>query len=143
MRRDDVAVLALRRAAASETVPELRPFAAVSAAGEARRSLRPWLAAPSFDAQAAGDVLVAVSEAVANSVEHSGISPNDQITVRARLGSERLGVIVRDTGRWRRTRRDPLRGFGLTLMQSLMDTVEIDRRADGTRMEMTLHHHRK
>ena len=143
VRRDDVALLALRRAEPSETVLELRPFAAVSAAGETRRSLRPWLATHSFDAQAAGDALVAVSEAVANSVEHSGISSNDQITVRARLGSGRLGVIVRDTGRWRRTRKDPLRGFGLKLMQSLMDTVEIDQREDGTRIEMTLNPHPK
>jgi hypothetical protein len=45
---------------------------------------------------------------------------------------------VRDTGRWRRTRKDPLRGFGLKLMQSLMDTITIDQRDDGTRIEMTL-----
>jgi signal transduction histidine kinase/DNA-binding response OmpR family regulator len=138
VRRDDVALLALRRATPSESVLELRSFATVSAPAETRRRLRPWLAAHSFNTQAVGDVLVAVSEAVANSVEHSGVSPNDQVTVRARLGSGRLDVTVRDTGRWRRTRRDPLRGFGLTLMQSLMDTITIDRRDDGTRIDMTL-----
>ena len=108
VRRDDVALLALRRTTPSESVLELRPFATVSAPAETRRRLRPWLAAHSFDTQAAGDVLVAVSEAVANSVEHSGISPNDQVTVRARLGSGRLGVTVRDTGRWRRTAQGPV-----------------------------------
>jgi anti-sigma regulatory factor (Ser/Thr protein kinase) len=45
---------------------------------------------------------------------------------------------VRDTGRWRRTRKNPLRGFGLKLMQSLMDTITIDQRDDGTRIEMML-----
>jgi anti-sigma regulatory factor (Ser/Thr protein kinase) len=142
VRRDDVALLALRRATASESVLELRPFAAVSAAAQTRLSLRLWLAAHSFDPQAAGDVLVAVSEAVSNSVEHSGVSPNDQITVRARLDSGRLGITVRDTGRWRRTPKDPLRGFGLKLMLSLMDTINIDQRGDGTRIEMTLTPHR-
>jgi len=132
----DVMVINGRRP--SESILELRAFATVSAPGETRRRLRPWLATHSFNAQAVGDVLVAVSEAVANSVEHSGVSPNDQVTVRARLGSGRLDVTVRDTGRWRRTRRDPLRGFGLKLMQSLMDTITIDQRDDGTRIDMTL-----
>jgi serine/threonine-protein kinase RsbW len=79
-----------------------------------------------------------VSEAVVNAVEHSGITPNEQLTVRARLASGRLDITVRDTGRWRRTREDPLRGFGLKLMRSLMDTVNIDERGDGTRVELTL-----
>lgn len=57
---------------------------------------------------------------------------------RRAVGSGRLDVTVRDTGRWRRTRKDPLRGFGLKLMQSLMDTITIDQRDDGTRIEMTL-----
>ena len=138
VRRDDVALLALRRIAPSECVLELRPLATITAAGEARRSLRSWLAAHTFDAQATGDVLVAVSEAVANSVDHSGISPNEQVTVRARLRSGHLGVTVRDTGRWRRPRENPSRGFGLELMHSLMDTVNIDQRGDGTRVELTV-----
>ena len=91
VRRDDVAVLALRRTPPSESVLELRPLAVSTAARYTRRRLRPWLAAHSFDPEAAGDALVAVSEAVANAVEHSGISPNEQVTVRARLGSGRLG----------------------------------------------------
>jgi anti-sigma regulatory factor (Ser/Thr protein kinase) len=138
VRRDDVALLALRRTPPSESVLELRPMAVTAAAGETRQRLRPWLATNSFDAQAASDAVVAVSEAVANAVEHSGISPNEQVTVRARLRSGRLGVTIRDTGRWRRTREDPSRGFGLKLMRSLMDTVDIDRRGDGTRIELTL-----
>ncbi len=138
VRRDDVALLALRRTPPSESVLEIRPLAVITAAGETRRRLHPWLAAHSFDAQSSSDALVAVSEAVANAVEHSGISPNEQVTVRARLASGRLGVTIRDTGRWRRTREDPSRGFGLTLMHSLMDTVNIDQRGDGTRVELTL-----
>jgi signal transduction histidine kinase/DNA-binding response OmpR family regulator len=137
-RRDDVALLAVRRTPPSESVLELRSAAVITAPGEIRRRLRPWLADHSFDAQAASDAIVAVSEAVANAVEHSGISPNDQVTVRARLDSGRLDVTIRDTGRWRRTREEPSRGFGLKIMHSLMDTVKIDQRADGTRVELTL-----
>jgi signal transduction histidine kinase/FixJ family two-component response regulator len=138
VRRDDVALLALRRTPSSESVLELRPPAVATAARETRRRLRPWLAAHSFDPDAASDAVVAVSEAVVNAVEHSGITPNEQLTVRARLASGRLDITVRDTGRWRRTREDPLRGFGLKLMRSLMDTVNIDERGDGTRVELTL-----
>ena len=138
VRRDDVALLALRRTPPSESVLELRPLAVTAAPAETRRRLRPWLAAQSFDAQAASDAVVAVSEAVANAVEHSGISPNGQVTVRARLSSGRLGVTIRDGGRWRRTRGDSSRGFGIKLMHSLMDTVTIDQRGDGTRVELTL-----
>ena len=138
VRRDDVAVLALRRTPPSESILELRPLAVTTAARYTRRHLRPWLAAHSFDPQAASDALVAVSEAVANAVEHSGISRNEQVTVRARLRSGQLGVTIRDPGRWRRARADPSRGFGLKLMHALVDTVNVDQRGDGTRVELTL-----
>lgn len=124
--RADVAVLALRRTPPSESVLGLRPRAVSTAARDTRRRLGPWLAAHSFDPQAASDALVAVSEAVA-----------EQVTVRARLGSGRLEVTIRDTGRRRPARVDPLRGFGLNLMRSLMDTVKVDQRGDGTRVELT------
>jgi anti-sigma regulatory factor (Ser/Thr protein kinase) len=138
VRRDDVALLALRRTPPSESVLELRPFAVTAAARDTRRRLRPWLAAHQFDPQAASDAVLAVSEAVANAVEHSGTSSTEQVTVRARLGSGSLRVTIRDTGRWRRPREEPSRGFGLRLMHALVDTVDVDQRSDGTRVELTM-----
>ena len=58
--------------------------------------------------------------------------------MRARLRSGQLGVTIRDPGWWRRTRADPARGFGLKLMHALVDTVNVDQRGDGTRVELTL-----
>jgi len=137
-RRDDVALLALHRSADRESVLELRPLAQPTAGAYVRRRMEPWLAARGFDHERIGDVLVAVNEAVADAVEHSGISVQEQITVRAQLDGAELRITVRDTGRWRPAHERGLRGYGLSLMRALSETVSIDRRDDGTRVELAL-----
>jgi DNA-binding response OmpR family regulator/serine phosphatase RsbU (regulator of sigma subunit)/anti-sigma regulatory factor (Ser/Thr protein kinase) len=135
-RRDDVALLALRRSAPSESVLELRPPATRGAGAHVRARLRPWLQSRSFDPPTIQDALLAVSEAVANAIEHSGISSAQDLSVRARVSEGRLRVTVRDSGRWRAPHDEPMRGYGLSLMQALSERVSIDRRDDGTRVEL-------
>jgi len=135
-RRDDVALLALRRLGAGELSLELRPTANLSSGAHVRRAMRPWLAGQALGGEFADEALLAVSEAVNNAVEHSGVSAHGQVSVRARIDGRTLHVVVRDAGGWREPGQQEFRGHGLALIRGLMDDVAIDAREDGTRIEM-------
>jgi anti-sigma regulatory factor (Ser/Thr protein kinase) len=51
-------------------------------------------------------------------------------------GDDRIVVTVRDDGSWRTSEPVPDRGRGLALMRMLMDSVEVERRDDGTEVVM-------
>ena len=78
---------------------------------------------------------VAVSEAIANVVEHA-YGPRDAVfELEAALEEGRVAIAVRDFGRWRGARGED-RGRGLGLMEALMDSVELSRTSDGTTVRM-------
>ena len=102
----------------------------------ARTALRRWLSQSGVDPKTAAEVLVAVWEACANAIEHPVQPTSAQVVVRGDAGEETLSVSVRDSGRWQPRRRSATRGFGLTLVNGLMDDVLIERRPDGTEVRM-------
>jgi anti-sigma regulatory factor (Ser/Thr protein kinase) len=102
----------------------------------ARAALRRWLSQIGVDPRIAADVLVAVWEACANAVEHPLQPTTASVHVRAEAGEETLAVSVRDSGRWQPRRSSATRGFGLALVEGLMDDVLIERRPDGTEVRM-------
>lgn len=117
-----------------------------------RDRVRRWLGAHGWPASQVIDLVLAVSEAVSNSIEHGyGIGPDDyspgalvelacQVEVEAD-GFRRAVLVVRDEGRWREPASAPTatRGHGTTMMRACVDelTVEHDRR--GTRTTMRSH----
>jgi anti-sigma regulatory factor (Ser/Thr protein kinase) len=73
----------------------------IAATSEAPTAVRRWLDAISELrrlGQIAFDARLLVTELVANSVRHAGITASDQITVTLELGTERLRIEVRDPG---------------------------------------------
>jgi len=80
------------------------------------------------------DLKVAVSEACANAVEHSGCRATS-LEVSASLQAHRLTFIVTDTGLFRPPTRTQetfqSRGLGLPLMVALMDEVSFSRASGG------------
>lgn len=86
------------------------------------------------DSERTFDLKVAVSEACANAVEHSG-TESQPLRVAARLATGRLSFLVKDNGLFRPPsylREDfSNRGLGLPLMVTLMDEVTFTRTADG------------
>jgi serine/threonine-protein kinase RsbW len=135
---DDACVLAVHLA------PLARQFAhplvaAPAEVGALRRRLAPWLDRHGVDRETSQSVLLAVSEAVANALEHGyGFDGLGVTTVDALLVDGHLRVTVRDEGRWKEPRADTDRGRGTPIMHTLMDEVTVEPGPTGTTVTMTL-----
>ncbi len=104
-----------------------------------RRSFSAWLDTAGVDDDGAYDLLLAVNEAVSNSVEHAYPSDVDGL-VRISADVEQDGtlcVVVADDGRWRVPPAELSdRGRGLLLMRENVDQVVVDRTSGGTSVSL-------
>jgi serine phosphatase RsbU (regulator of sigma subunit)/anti-sigma regulatory factor (Ser/Thr protein kinase) len=132
---DDVAILMLGRELAGQPRLELSVRARARELAVVRRALRRWMNENRMAPEVAQDVLTAVGEAVANSIEHAYGANQGWVTLEAVYEADRLEIIVRDTGAWRPPRSGD-RGRGIPLMRAIMDTVEVDHAAVGTTVRM-------
>jgi PAS domain S-box-containing protein len=130
---DDVAVLLYRGP------PPLRIEFPADAAqlSPVRHELRTWLTRLRLDQDLVDDVVMAVGEAAANSVEHGGGDESQQVVVTGWIEGDDLVLTVEDTGSWRPPRQDSTvdRGRGLPLMRAVMD-VDVRTGADGTTVQL-------
>ncbi|WP_170166499.1 ATP-binding protein [Lentzea atacamensis] len=104
-----------------------------------RHQLREWLQESGFGDDEASDLVLAVSEAVNNSVEHAYPAPaTGTIEVRARIGKDgAVAIDVTDHGQWRVPPPTlTTRGRGLLLMRESVDDVVIDRSSRGTTVRL-------
>lgn len=102
-----------------------------------RQRLREWLRAWSWPADQLDDIVLAVSEAVSNSVEHAYVDqPLGMVEVRGGIEmtpdrQRQVMVIVRDHGRWRSPpRHHENRRRGIPLMRAYMESVTIGQPPD-------------
>jgi serine phosphatase RsbU (regulator of sigma subunit)/anti-sigma regulatory factor (Ser/Thr protein kinase) len=139
---DDVALLLLRRTALDADRFERRVPARPRELGRLRGGLRQWLAAGGATRTEVDEVLLAVGEALANSVEHAylGRRAGELELTALRMPDGTLRVTVRDFGRWRETVLGRRRGRGAPLMREVMDAVDVASGIWGTTvlMERTL-----
>jgi len=127
---DDVAMVAARlvpRELVLDLVAEPAQLAGL------RRSVRAWLielGAPTGDVE---DIIVAVNEAAANTVEHAyDDATSGTLRVVASASDAGVTITVSDRGAWRPQVPSGERGRGLQLMRDLVDDLEVSRgRADG------------
>ncbi|MDN4174214.1 SpoIIE family protein phosphatase [Nocardioides sp. SOB77] len=126
-RTDDVAVLVLQRAPGAAPRPVLVPLEleldlplAAEASGRARREVRPRLLAAGLDERDVFEVLVSLTEAVNNAVEHAVAPTRDRVLVRVAVDDveRRVRVEVQDFGRWRERGPSMDRGHGAALMSA-------------------------
>jgi anti-sigma regulatory factor (Ser/Thr protein kinase) len=130
---DDMALLvaAVEPAAAFSIELPARP----DSLAPIRRRLRAWLARAGFDLDAAAEVVLAVSEACSNAIEHAyDASGPGTVLLRAQAGEGGLHLEVVDRGRWLVSEPNDERGRGLYLMRGLMDRVEVETDGEGTRI---------
>ncbi|HZB95569.1 MAG TPA: ATP-binding protein, partial [Herpetosiphonaceae bacterium] len=122
--------------------------------GEYLSQVRAWLIDPATRAHLSpeelGDVHLAVTEACANIIEHAYGGRSDRmIFLTATARDDRLSVTIRDTGAQfdpsavRRPDLEETRegGYGMYLMDTVMDSVDYDRSAAaGTRLTLVKTH---
>jgi PAS domain S-box-containing protein len=128
---DDVALLAVRPAAVARDRLQLSLPAEPESLGGLRRRLGRFLHGAGADQDEAFEITLTISEAAGNAIEHA-YGPGDAVFfVEASVDGGEVVASVRDTGSWR-DRRDDQRGRGLTIMNGLMDDVEVARSPTGT-----------
>jgi serine/threonine-protein kinase RsbW len=106
----------------------------------ARDRVRTWLRAGGWTSPHLDDLVLAINEAVSNSIEHGyGIGPGDPagtgvVELRGEMTDHHVTVTVRDRGTWRPPVHDPAstRGQGIRLMRACVDEVSVEGSADGT-----------
>lgn len=100
----------------------------------ARDKVRTWLRAHGWTAPQLDDLVLAINEAVSNSIEHGyGIGADDPagtgtVELRGEISDHHVTFTVRDRGVWRQPVDDPksTRGQGLRLMRACVDQVTVD-----------------
>ena len=103
-----------------------------------RRRLRAWLAHRSVDSDEAAGVVLAVSEACNNAIEHA-YRDNGGGPVKVSSGAAEGGVLrilVEDHGTWRDDAPSDDRGRGIKLMEQLMHSTDIQTGLHGTRVTL-------
>ncbi|MCZ7590102.1 MAG: SpoIIE family protein phosphatase [Gaiella sp.] len=129
---DDVCVLTLFRIPTVEVFSHSFPAAPVELAG-LRERLRGWLEESGVPEDVERGVVLAVSEAAANAVEHGYHCDGDGlVTVMARHAGGSLELTVRDEGTWREGPRTTDRGRGLEIIRALVEELTIDREDGAT-----------
>jgi len=98
---------------------------------------RSWLVPYALSGDAEDDLVLAVSEAAANSVEHAYPAPTADDTVELTFWTEPRAICVEivDHGQWRTPSPEPTgRGRGIEIMQRVVAFVLIHHDSRGTRV---------
>jgi len=108
-----------------------------------RRGLRGWLRALGWPEIETGDLVLAVSEAVSNVVEHAYQADRPGVVrVRAERSVEaeksaRVVVTVTDHGRWHEPSTELTnRRRGIPMMRAIAESVDVLGGADGTQVRL-------
>jgi anti-sigma regulatory factor (Ser/Thr protein kinase) len=135
---DDVALLLLT----TEATPagfEVEIPAEPSALPDLRRRLRRWLERRDVGTTESADVVLAVSEACNNAIEHAYSEREGTIKLAIDVEQSAVRAVVEDQGTWRdAAETSDERGRGITLMKHLMESAEIETDAGGTRVTLVL-----
>jgi anti-sigma regulatory factor (Ser/Thr protein kinase) len=132
---DDVVVLALQAAAATDHRLERTLPADARELGSLRRELRRWLADHGADEREIAALTLAAQEACANAVEHAYGAGDETFDLAALADGGTVEITVTDRGQWRLPRGEH-RGRGLALMRALVDEVDLATGERGTTVRL-------
>jgi len=97
-----------------------------------RHALRHWLDGIGTTDPLADDLLIAVSEAMANARDHAYQGADDgEIVVTGRVRTGKIELSIRDRGRWAPSVRTPTRGRGVLIMEAVADEYRISATPEG------------
>ena len=132
---DDVALLAIRPQPVGTGPLALSLPAEPGALVGLRRRLSRFLHAAGATEQERYEITLTISEAAGNAIEHAYGPGDARFDVEAEIADGEIVVCVRDQGTWRE-RRGEHRGRGLTIIEGLMDHVQVTTEGDGTTVRM-------
>jgi anti-anti-sigma factor len=132
---DDVALLTVRVLPVPTGDLHLLLPAEPQALTTLRRSVDQWATTSGASDEEAHDLVVAVSEAVTNMIEHAYTKTGGQVEVEAGMCQGLAQVVVRDRGR-RRSSRPQEDGGSLLVMQRLVDKVDVATGPEGTEIRL-------
>jgi PAS domain S-box-containing protein len=132
---DDVALLALRSLPMVDRFDVDFPTAPESLASM-RALLRRWLRHAESSDRETAEIITACGEAATNTIEHAGGGGGAPFVISGRLNGHEVEITVRDSGAWRAPRAGD-HGRGISLMEALMDSVEVTPTPEGTTVRMT------
>jgi anti-sigma regulatory factor (Ser/Thr protein kinase) len=132
---DDVALLAIEAVPIGASM-QMTLEASPRVLAGLRATIRRWLMPMGVPDSDMFDIALATSEAASNAIEHAYGAREATFAVRCEHRDGEVTVAVEDAGRWR-TSTPYGRGRGLAIMRALMDSVEIDRREEGTAVTLS------
>ena len=135
---DDIAIVVYRQPYAPLKIEK---SAAAGQLSDVRHQLAAWLRAAAIPEGKIADIVLAVNEAAANSIEHAyrGHKPG-KVRVEGENDGARVHVRIIDKGSWKPAPVDPgVRGRGLLLIRAVSDWLEMDCTPSGTTVNMSFH----
>jgi anti-sigma regulatory factor (Ser/Thr protein kinase) len=114
----------------------LRIPARADSLARVRAEARRWLSQAGVDLETTFDLVLAVSDACANAVEHPIARRSDCVEIGGSLERGEIVVTVRDFGAWRDDRAPGDRGRGLPIINALVDDLDVLCSSDGTEVRL-------
>lgn len=133
---DDIAIVIYRHPYPPLTIDMA---AAAEQLSDVRHQLGAWMRTAAIPQSTIADIVLAVNEAAANSIEHAyrGHKPG-KVRIEAENDGARVHVRITDKGSWKPAAADPgIRGRGLLLIRAVSDWLEMDCTPTGTVVNMS------
>jgi anti-sigma regulatory factor (Ser/Thr protein kinase) len=133
---DDIAIVVYRQPYAPLAIEKVVTADQLT---DIRHQLAVWMRAATIPDDRVADIVLAVNEACANSIEHGyrGRKPG-RVRVEGENDGARIHLRVIDSGSWKPTPADPgVRGRGLLLIRAVSDWLEMECTPTGTTVDMS------
>ncbi|MGB6514550.1 MAG: SpoIIE family protein phosphatase [Mycobacterium sp.] len=133
---DDIAIVVYRQPYAPLAIEKVVTADQLT---DIRHQLAAWMRAATIPDDRVADIVLAVNEACANSIEHGyrGRKPG-RVRVEGENDGARVHLRVIDRGSWKPTPADPgVRGRGLLLIRAVSDWLEMECTPTGTTVDMS------
>lgn len=128
---DDVALLAMQVNPVWKDSLHFRGLAVPARLTPLRHAVTQWLRGAGAGAEEVQDLVLAVTEAVSNTMIHAYVPGEGDFEVEARKSDSRVEFAVRDFGTWR-SRQSNVGGKGLRLMPALVHEIKVNSTERGT-----------
>jgi PAS domain S-box-containing protein len=133
---DDIAIVVYRRPHQPLVIHQI---VNADQLGVIRHQLARWLQGAGVAEERVADIVLAVNEAVANSIEHGYQGRKlGKVRVNGENDGARVHLKITDKGKWKPAATDPgVRGRGLLLIRAVSDWLELDCTPKGTTVSMS------